>query len=1131
MITLERIRLVNWHNFADTVIDVGNRCLLAGDNGSGKSTIIDAIQYAMAADLRKARFNAAAGDRKGGRDLIGYVRCKLGADDTEYHRGDTVAHVMLEFSWPRSTAGMGGELPGRFVAAVCVEAYTDGKVSEHFWIGDNLSVAAVPVRTTEGTPGNPGIPLVYRQFRERLAGTEIFFYDSKRFYLKDFTNRLGVYRRYAEYNPYLEAFTRSVSFTPLVSVDRFVCDYILEDRPVEITAMKDNLESYKEADRQARGAVLRIDALKKINSRAVEWRNCLSLILKQEYLKLRIERDLEAQKREDKSRRLAEAEEKIRFLEKEIAGLDRQRFEWGQEQRETEASLAANETHLLYQRIEERIRRLQKDLEEAEPRRDRFLLLKSQCEDLLGRPLGEDPAADMQVVEEEEAKSRAEKDVERRLKTEAALALREALAELADLEQGILRYPEAPTSFRNALEAAGINAWFLADTAEIDDPAWADAVEGWLNTRRFALLVDPGEFQKALEIYDRLPRSVGGALLPNLEKMRDAAKRKGSLAELVSATSPYARIYLDYVLGEVIRADLSNLKKYAFAVTKECMSYGNHTASRIREDVYRRHYLGQAARKERQEFLRAESERLKRERDAAESREKEAENREELFHRAARTITELQFLVSAVEDCEKFAADLARSQEELAAVDTASFRELQEKRDALAARIRDAETDMNRLHGNLGGVNQSAAALREELAALERSLEEKAGVIRAFGEAHPLEIGECEAYAEKQIERSNLRDLANNYESTLKGNRTKVENLKKEYQNLAQGYDREFNALLSLDPAENGEAERILKRLEISELPEYREKIARARRDAEREFKEHFISRLNELIEEARESFQEINEILRVLSFGRDQYRFTLEERNDRKGQIEIIRKAAAIPAQEETLFSQITDPVELKAAQDLFERILNANLDSPELRSICDYRTYFRYDIKIKETDVIDPASGKPMELSLSKVLREKSGGETQTPYYVAIAASFYRFYKPQPETTIRLVMFDEAFNRMDDERIGKILKFYRDLNIQLISSVPTEKIEAIAPHMDRINLVIRHGFSAKVRDFHSDETASGAPNADGVTSAGDARTAAGSSNADDVTFGGDARTAAGAANADGVTSGGKVAAVKAES
>ncbi|MDR1444229.1 MAG: hypothetical protein LBI94_05075, partial [Treponema sp.] len=263
------------------------------------------------------------------------------------------------------------------------------------------------------------------------------------------------------------------------------------------------------------------------------------------------------------------------------------------------------------------------------------------------------------------------------------------------------------------------------------------------------------------------------------------------------------------------------------------------------------------------------------------------------------------------------------------------------------------------------------------------------------------------------------------------------------------------------------------KRLESSELPEYREKIARARQDAEKEFKDHFIARLNELIEEAWESFREINEILRSLSFGRDQYRFSLEERNDRRGQIEIIRKAAAIPAQDDTLFSQLTDPADLKAAQDLFERILNANLDSPELRSICDYRTYFRYDIKIKETDVIDQSTGKPVELSLARVLREKSGGETQTPYYVAIAASFYRFYKSRPENTIRLVMFDEAFNRMDDERIGKILEFYRDLNIQIISSVPTEKIEAMTPHMDRINLVIRHGYSARVRDFHTAEAA----------------------------------------------------------
>ncbi|MDR0669215.1 MAG: hypothetical protein LBF95_03955, partial [Treponema sp.] len=1040
---------------------------------SGKSTIIDAIQYTMAADLRKARFNAAAGDRKGGRDLIGYVRCKLGADDTEYYRGDTVAHVMLEFSVTAGTltdgiltGGSGKEAgaPGGFTAAVCVEAFTDGRVTEHFWLGTSGSVALVPVVTAEGAP------LVYRQFRDLLAGPDVVFYDSKRLYLRDFTTKLGVWRRYAEYNPYLEAFTRSVSFTPLVSVDRFVCDYILEDRPVEITAMKDNLESYQEADRQARGAEQRINALRKICGRAAEWRNYQGLIVKQEYLKLRIERDLEEYKRQDRLRRLAEIEEKTDFLKREIENLERQRFEREQEQRETDASLAVNETHILYRRIEERIERLQKDLEEERPKAERYQLLRSQCESLLGRSLGDDAQADARLVEEEERKSRTEKEEARRLKSEITLALRDVQTELADLERGIARYPAPYMALREALEKAGVSAWFLADLAEIDDPAWADAVEGWLNTRRFALLVDPAEFQRALEIYDTLPRNISGVPLPNLEKMRGAEKRKGSLAEIVSDSSPYARIYLDYVLGNVIRADIENLKRHNFAVTRECMTYGNHTASRIGEDVYRRHYLGQAARKKRREFLAAESERLRREREDAERREKEAEIQEDIFHRAGRTLIELQFLLPSVGTCEKLTADLARSREELAAVDTRSFRELQEKRDALALEIRGFEAEINRHHENLGGCIRNDAACREELASLTVSLEEKERGIRSFGEDHPLEIGECESYAEKQIEKNTIQELSSSYESTLKNFRSRTENLRKEYQTLVQSYDREFNALLSLEPAENGEAERILRRLETSELPEYREKIVRARQDAEKEFKDHFIARLNELIEEARESFREINDILRSLSFGRDQYHFSLEERNDRKGQIEIIRKAAAIPAEEDTLFSQLSDPAEIKAAQDLFERILNANLDSPELRSICDYRTYFRYDIKIKETDVIDQSTGKPLELSLSKVLREKSGGETQTPYYVAIAASFYRFYKNQPERTIRLVMFDEAFNRMDDERIGKILKFYRDLDIQIISSVPTEKIEAIAPHMDRINLVIRHGYSARVRDFHSD-------------------------------------------------------------
>ena len=56
-----------------------------------------------------------------------------------------------------------------------------------------------------------------------------------------------------------------------------------------------------------------------------------------------------------------------------------------------------------------------------------------------------------------------------------------------------------------------------------------------------------------------------------------------------------------------------------------------------------------------------------------------------------------------------------------------------------------------------------------------------------------------------------------------------------------------------------------------------------------------------------------------------------------------------------------------------------------------------------------------------LSQINAKKSGGETTTPFYVAMAASFaqaYRLNQPRASDTIRLAMFDEAFSKMDTAR-----------------------------------------------------------------------------------------------------------------
>ena len=46
---LTKIKLINWHYFQNETINVDGSFLLSGENASGKSTILDAIQLAQQA--------------------------------------------------------------------------------------------------------------------------------------------------------------------------------------------------------------------------------------------------------------------------------------------------------------------------------------------------------------------------------------------------------------------------------------------------------------------------------------------------------------------------------------------------------------------------------------------------------------------------------------------------------------------------------------------------------------------------------------------------------------------------------------------------------------------------------------------------------------------------------------------------------------------------------------------------------------------------------------------------------------------------------------------------------------------------------------------------------------------------
>jgi uncharacterized protein YPO0396 len=132
------------------------------------------------------------------------------------------------------------------------------------------------------------------------------------------------------------------------------------------------------------------------------------------------------------------------------------------------------------------------------------------------------------------------------------------------------------------------------------------------------------------------------------------------------------------------------------------------------------------------------------------------------------------------------------------------------------------------------------------------------------------------------------------------------------------------------------------------------------------------------------------------------------------------------------------------------------------ELRELQDYRNYLDYDIRVHY-----PNGDRAL---LSQINAKKSGGETTTPFYVAMAASFaqaYRLNQPRPSDTIRLALFDEAFSKMDTARTASALQFMRDTGLQVLLATPPDKSGALLQHVDCVRTVVRkngHSFVIEI-------------------------------------------------------------------
>ena len=177
---------------------------------------------------------------------------------------------------------------------------------------------------------------------------------------------------------------------------------------------------------------------------------------------------------------------------------------------------------------------------------------------------------------------------------------------IKQLEQKKLPYRKELTRLRELIEddlmkryGKDISVHVLCELLEVKDEKWRNAIEGYLNTQRFDLIVEPEYFDQALRVYERhkFNKRIYGVGLVNVAKITTYREAEpNSLATKVTSDSFYATCYANMILNKVQCVEtVDELKQHTCAITTTCMVYQNHTARQINEKIYKKPYIGQNA--------------------------------------------------------------------------------------------------------------------------------------------------------------------------------------------------------------------------------------------------------------------------------------------------------------------------------------------------------------------------------------------------------------------------------------------------------------------------------------------------------------------------------------------------------
>ena len=1082
---LSRICLNNWHYIDRKVLTLSEGInFFTGHSGSGKSTVIDALQIVLYASTDgRGFFNKAAADDSD-RTLIEYLRGMVNIsenNEAQYLRNQNFSStIVLELEQTNTKEKQ------------CVGVVFDVDTSTNdvnrlfFWHTGELlkEYYRIGKRCLSS--------LELREYLQRTFSPERFYCGSSN---ERFRRQLyDIYLGGLDMEKFPRLFKRAIPFRMNIKLEEFVKEYICMEMDIHIEDLQESVMQYGRMRGKIEETVEEIRRLLQIQECYQDYdekRNgakmCAYQIERLEMLSL----EALAQ----------ECRDKIESRRGDITAGERQKEGLEEEQRAIQGEYEEVILRIAnsgYSGLKAEREALEAELLRLENSKDRWRqtaerLKKWRDEDITPNQVlwDIDKFAECDISEEELERlmeslkdlqddleeQRQETDADRRrIKKEE----REARDELKALKQGKKAYPrefeEARFELRNRLhERCGkfVNVQILADLLEIKDERWQNAVEGYMGNNKLLLIVEPAYAKIAMDIYQEMDKKkFFRASVLDTEKVTSEAHpaRNGSLAEEVRAKEPYVQAYINFFLGNVMKCEtVRELRSSKIGITPDCVLYHSFRLQHIHPENYTRcAYIGEVSMRQRIRRLEEQCQRLQEERLPLQEQLEGIRQKMQL-ERLSQPIGDYLGWLTDIQEIEGKARQRAQIAEKMEKLKSESVdawesekQKLNEKQDAKKSQvvkvqetIWNYQKEIEKLHEEL---LQAEAGIMEQRQKLGQKMH---NVDRYEQEFHKYLAGRKSVNYD-YLKRQRLSDLYPMREAEEAA-----------YQKLVEersGYVRTYpNRTFSTAIRDNRPYDELLENLRCDELEAFRESAKEQAQSAVEHFKDDFIFKIRSAIREAYQRKDELNRIISGLDFGKDKYQFVITKNKGADGRYYKMFMDDALQIHP----SQLTDSMENQLDmftmehenqyKEMMNELINVfippeNATQEELNEAkknmdkyADYRTYLSFDMQ----QIIK--GQKDMAIGLGRMIKKNSGGEGQNPLYVALLASFAQVYKIntparfQRNPTIRLVVLDEAFSKMDAEKVASCISLIRGLGFQAIISATNDKIQNYLENVDK--------------------------------------------------------------------------------